>query len=65
MLTNIINVLENAQIQDNETTLRVLNLSEKEIIPDLFVRCNDGFDYLIFDFADSNPTEEFVTKYNS
>ena len=65
MLTNIINVLENAQIQDNETTLRVLNLSEKEIIPDLFVRCNDGFDHLIFDFADSNPTEEFVTEYNS
>ena len=63
--TNIISVLADAQRARDEGSRTIINLINGYSIPGLFVRFEEGYDYLIFDNSDETPLDEWKEEYNA
>ena len=63
--TNIISVLADAQRARDEGSRTIINLISGYSIPGLFVRYEEGYDYLIFDNSEETPVDEWKEEYNA
>ena len=64
-LTNIIDVLERFQKLSIKGSLTVLNNSSGKKIPEVSVRYESDFDYIIFNNSLEPKSKDFVTKFST
>ena len=64
-LTNIKSVLNTAEERKEEGSRKVINFNTGHQINGLYVRYQEGYDYLIFENSSSQPYTEFSTKYEA
>ena len=65
LTTNIIDILADAQRGREQGSRRIMNLLEGIIIPGLYVRYEEGYDYLVFDKSNEIPFDEWKEEYNA
>ena len=65
LTSNIMSVLADAQRTKDEGSRTVLSLVHGSSISGLFVRYEEGYDYLVFDKSNETPFEEWKEQYNA
>ena len=65
LTSNIISVLADAQRTKDEGSRTVLSLVHGTSISGLYVRYEEGYDYLVFDKSNETPFEEWKEEYNA
>ena len=65
LTTNVMAVLADAQRARDEGSRTIINLINGGSITGLYVRYEEGYDYLIFDRSDETPVAEWREEYNA